>query len=446
MKQPLKFGVLFVVLALITAACASETTDTTEAPAATDAPVETEAPTTTAAPETTTTTEAPEETEAPMEMTPVELTIGYLLPQSGGLAVIIDALVKPIEMAVEEMNAAGGNVTLVAADSGTDPAVASQNVDQLLGEGVPAIIGAAATSVTLSVIDKVTGSEVVQCSPSNTGAALTTYDDGGYYFRTAPSDVLQGPALADVIADDGYANIAVIYRNDEYGSGFNDAVSQGLEDSGLSVVASVAYDPAGTTFDAEVAQVVESAPEAVVVVSFSEGAAVMQAMIEAGAGPDVIAIYVTDGFKDSVSADAVDPDNPAVLEGIKGTAPSAAPASGEPTFPDRFAAFAPDVPTIFSAQSYDCAVVIALAAQQGGAADGPTIQANMNSVTEGGEKCTSYGECYELLAAGADIDYDGASGALDFTEAGEPGVGTYDVYVYDAEGNANTIDQLTYGG
>ena len=78
--------------------------------------------------------------------------------------------------------------------------------------------------------------------------------------------------------------------------------------------------------------------------------------------------------------------------------------------------------------------------------DGPTIQANMNSVTEGGEKCTSYAECYELLAAGADIDYDGASGALDFTDVGEPGVGTYDLYEYDAEGNAVTFDQLTYGG
>lgn len=386
------------------------------------------------------------ETEAPMEMTPVALTVGYMMPLSGGLAVIVDSLVKAAEMAAEEVNAGGGDVTLIGADTGTDPAIASQNVDQLLAEGVPAIVGPAATSVTLSVIDKITGSDVVMCSPSNTGAALSVYDDGGYYFRTAPSDVLQGPALADLIADDGHANVAVIYRNDEYGSGFADVLTQGLEDSGISVVASVAYDPAGTTFDAEVAQVVESAPDAVVVVSFAEGAAVMQAMIEAGAGPADIAIYGGDGFSQSVTPEAVDPDNPAVLAGVKGTEPSAAPASGEATFPDRFAAFAPDVPTIFSAQTYDCLVVIALAAQQGGAADGPTIQANMNSVTEGGEKCTSYAECYELLAAGADIDYDGASGALDFTDVGEPGVGTYDVWLFNEEGGRDTIDQLTYGG
>ncbi len=437
MKNLMKFGVLFVVLALVTAACAAETADTepAETVAQTEAPA-TEAPT----------TEAPVDTEAPMEMAPLDIVVGYLLPQTGGLAVIIDALVKPIEMAVAEINAAGGSVTLIPGDSGTDPAVASATVDQLLNDGVPAIIGAAASGVSLSVIDKITGSQVVQCSPSNTAASLTTYADGGYYFRTAPSDVLQGPALADVIADDGMTSVAVIYRNDEYGSGFNDVVVAGLEDSGLTVVATVAYDPAATTFDAEVAQVAEAGPDAVVVVSFSEGAAVLQAMIEAGVGPSDVAIYVTDGFKDSVSAADVDPNNPGVLEGVKGTAPSAAPASGEATFPARFAAFAPDVPTIFSSQAFDCLMVIVLAAEQGGAADGPTIQANMISVTTGGEKCTSYEACHALIAEGKDIDYDGASGPLEFNETGEPSVGTYDVYVYDAEGSPQTIEQLVYGG
>lgn len=437
MKRLMKFGVLIAVLALVTAACATETTDTE--PASTVA--QTEAPATTLPPAT-----EPPATEGPVEMAPLDITIGYLLPQTGGLAVIIDALVKPVEMAVEEINAAGGSVSLIPADSGTDPAVASASVDQLLNEGVPAIIGAAASGVSLSVIDKITGSEVVQCSMSNTAASLSTYDDGGYYFRTAPSDVLQGPALADLIADDGMTNVAVIYRNDEYGSGFNEVLTAGLEDSGLTVVASVAYDPAGTTFDAEVAQVAEAAPDAVAVISFAEGAAVMQAMIEAGVGPADVAIYVTDGFKDSVAPADVDPDNAAVLEGVKGTAPSAAPASGEATFPDRFAAFAPDVPTIFSSQAFDCLMVIVLAAEQGGAADGPTIQANMISVTKDGDKCTSYTECHALIAEGKDIDYDGASGPLEFNDIGEPAVGTYDVYVYDAEGVAQTLEQLVYGG
>ncbi len=69
----------------------------------------------------------------------------------------------------------------------------------------------------------------------------------------------------------------------------------------------------------------------------------------------------------------------------------------------------------------------------------------MVEVTRGGEVCTTYEECHALLAEGADIDYDGASGPLDFTDVGEPGIGTYDVYVYDAEGNPAVQEQVVAG-
>lgn len=446
MNRLMRLVALLAVLALVAAACGGGTDDTTTTEGAAGDTTTTEAAetTTTEAMETTT-------TEGPMEMVPVEVKIGTLLPQTGTLAGIIDALEKPLEMAVEEINGAGGAVELVKSDSGTSPDVATVNVDQLLNDEVDAIIGAAASGVSLSVIDKVTGSQVVQCSPSNTAATFSTYDDGGYYFRTAPSDVLQAPLLGDIVIADGFVDVAVVYRNDEYGAGFAELLEGAITDAGGNIVASVAYDPEATSFDAEVGQVVDAAPEAVVVITFGEGAALLQAMIEAGAGPADIQIYGTDGFKDSVEAlddpdnttPGVSPDDASVLAGMKGTAPSANPANGEPTFPDRFAAFAPDTPTIFSAQAYDCLVTIVLAAEAAGSADG--IAAEMNNVTSGGEKCTTYAECHALLAEGADIDYDGASGPLEFTEAGEPGVGTYDVWEYDAEGVAQTLDQAVAG-
>ena len=141
----------------------------------------------------------------------------------------------------------------------------------------------------------------------------------------------------------------------------------------------------------------------------------------------------------------MNPDDPGVLAGIRGTAPSAAPASGEATFPDRFAAFAPGVPTIFSPQTYDCVMVMVLAAQVAGSADPADYVSEMNGVTKDGVKCERFADCLALIAAGEDIDYDGASGALDFTDVGEPGVGTYDVWEWDAAGNANTIDQIVTG-
>ena len=442
-----RFVLVLVAFALLAAACGGD-----DEPAATTAAPTTEAPATTEAPTTEApTTEAPATTEAPTDTTAAlpdnadgELKIGYLLPQTGGLSAIIDALVKPIEMANEEMAAAGFSVTLVPGDSGTDPALASTAVDGLLNDGVDAIIGAAASGVSLSVLDKVTGSEVAMCSGSNTAATFSTISDGGYYFRTAPSDVLQGPALADVITDDGASSVAIVFRNDEYGAGFAEVLAEGLESNGVTVAAQVSYDPNATSFDAEVAQVTgaEGGVDAVAIITFGEGAQLLQSMISAGAGPADIPVYVADGFKDTVNAVDVDPNNPAVLEGIRGTAPSAAPPNGEATFLDRLEAFAPGTPTIFSAHKHDCMVIYALASAVAGTDDASVWANEIIGVTSGGTKCSTFTECYGLVQAGEDIDYDGASGPLEFTDVGEPSGGVYDVYEYDAEGSAVTESQI----
>jgi branched-chain amino acid transport system substrate-binding protein len=446
----LRWRILAIITAaaVLAAACGDSdddggdvSADTTEAAADTTAAPETTAAETTAAPETTGGTETTGAAAGGGGAGDGELKIGYLLPQTGTLSAIIDALLKPIEMGVEEINAAGGQVTLTGADDGTDPAVGSAAVDGLLADNVDGIIGAAATGVTMAVIDKVTGSEVVQCSGSNTGSGLTTYADNGFYFRTAPPDNLQSLALADVMTEDGATNIAIIYRNDDYGAGFGEELAAAAEANGLTVAASIGYDPDATSFDAEVTQLVDAGVDAIAMITFAEGAALMQGMIEAGVGPADVQVYVADGFKDNVTADQVDPNNVAVLEGVRGTAPSSAPPNGEATFGDRLEAFAPGTPTIFSAHKYDCLMVMVLASQIAGTDDASVWVDEMNGVTQGGTKCSLYEECSALIAEGTDIDYDGASGPLEFIEVGEPGAGVYDVFQYDAAGEPVTESQ-----
>jgi branched-chain amino acid transport system substrate-binding protein len=444
-----RFALILVAFALLAAACGGDDDGgdtTTAAPEETTTTEAMEETTTTEAMEETTTTEAMEETTTTAAALPEnadgELKIGYLLPQTGALSAIIDALVKPIEMGVAEMADAGFDVTLVPGDSGTDPAVASTSVDGLLNDGVDAIIGAAASGVSLSVIDKVTGSEVAMCSGSNTAASFTTYDDGGFYFRTAPSDVLQGPALADVMTDDGASSAAIVFRNDEYGAGFAEVLAEGLESNGVAVASEISYDPNATSFDAEAAELASAGVDAIAIIVFGEGAQLLQAMIEAGVGPADVQIYVADGFKDTVSAEDVDPANAAVLEGVRGTAPSAAPPNGEATFLDRLEAFAPGTPTIFSAHKHDCLVTFALASAVAGTDDVSVWVNEISGVTQGGTKCSTFAECYTLVQDGEDIDYDGASGPLEFTDVGEPATGVYDVYEYDAEGSAVTETQV----
>lgn len=372
-----------------------------------------------------------------------ELVVGYVLPQTGALSGIIDALLKPVEMAQQEITEAGGQLTLIPGDSGTDPNTASTTVDSLLNDDVDAILGPAATGVTLGVIDKITGSNIVECSGSTTGSVFSDYEDNGYYFRTSPPDSLQGPALADVITDDGASSAAIVYRNDEYGVGFNDSLAEALDDNGVTVAAQVGVDPEATSFDAEIGEVVAAGVDSVVLIVFAEGAAIMQGMIESGVGPDDLSVYVTDGFKDNVVVTDVSEDV-TVLEGVRGTAPSASPPDGEPTFLDRLQEFAPDTPTIFSAHFYDCTMVIALASLEAGSDDPTVFVDHMQTVTNGGTECIGYAECAALIEDGEDVNYQGASGLVDLNDAGEPTAGTYDVYEYDAEGNPVTESQVSF--
>lgn len=372
-----------------------------------------------------------------------DLKIGWVLPQTGGLSVIADALIQPVLMADAEIRAAGGEATFFGQDSGTDPQIAGLAIDQLLAEGVDIIIGPASSGVALAVIDKITGAKIPMCSPSNTGKVFTTYDDGGYYFRTSPPDALQSVAIADVIVGAGATNVAIVFRDDIYGVGFDEDLSAELGTLGVTVT-SVSYDKDATSFDAEAAAVAAAGVDGVVLITFSEGAQLAQALIEADLGPDDIAWFGTDGWKDNVSPEAVDPNDPGVIEGMLGTYPSLSPPGGEPTFGERFAAFAPPgTPTVFSAHAYDCVIVMVLASEVADSDDPDRIQAEVNGVTSGGTKCFTYAACHDLIKDGEDIDYDGAAGPLDFIPAGEPGVGVYDVYLYDGAGGSSNIQEIT---
>jgi branched-chain amino acid transport system substrate-binding protein len=373
------------------------------------------------------------------------LTVGSLLPSTGALSFLGPPMIGAVEMAVEEINAAGGvlgqDVVLVQQDDGTDPDVASPAADNLLADNVDVIVGAAASGVSLAVIDKITGTPVVQCSPSNTGLQFTTYDDGGFYFRTAPPDNLQAQVLTDLITGDEHSTVAIIARSDEYGEGFANALADELEAAGATVAGDpILYDPEAGNYQAEAQQLADAAPDAVAMIAFDEGGQVLQAAIAAGIGPDAVQWYGTDGIQSGTFYEKVDPANAAVVEGIRGTAPSAAPADGEATFRERFEAFRPGVDTIFSGHAYDCVVVAALAAIEAESDAPEAIQQHMISVTKDGEKCTLFAECVELLEAGEDIDYDGAAGPLDFIDAGEPGAGAYDTWQFAADGSVEVIE------
>jgi len=395
--------------------------------------------TTTEAAEETTTTEAVEETtttEAVEALDPISLNIGTILPQTGGLSAIIDALEQPLLMGVDEINAvSAGLVSMDFVDSGQDVAIASTNIDQYLTGDHNAIIGPAASDVAVGVWDKVNTAEMLMCSGSSTGSTFSTEEFNPYHIRTAPSDDIQAPLLGNIIVGDGFANVAVVWRSDTYGVGFGEALAAAVTDAGATVVMAEGYDPEATSFTELAQSIVASGAEAVAIIVFAEGAQIVLDL--EGAGWDG-QTYIADGWVDNVSAADLG-GRTDLVSGFKGTYPALAPATGEPTFVDRFAAFSPGSPTIFSAHMYDCLVTLVLAAQQAQSNDPTAIAAEAIAVTRDGEKCNLVADCLALVWAGVDIDYDGASGPLDFSPNGEPGIGTYDVIQYPEQTDPESL-------
>jgi ABC-type branched-subunit amino acid transport system substrate-binding protein len=355
------------------------------------------------------------------------LKIGTILPQTGSLAFLGPPEFAGVDVAIKEINENGGvlgkPVTIQHMDSGdTSTDIATQSVNKLLTDKTDVIIGAASSSVSLSVIDKITGAGVVQISPANTSTALTTYNDKGLYFRTAPPDTLQGRVLGDLIVQDGNNTTGMLILNDSYGVGLAQNAKAEIESGGGKVVESVTYDPKAADFSADVAKIKAANPDAIAIIGFDETKKIVPKLVEAGLKNKKW--YFVDGNIADYSKDF-----PAgTLNGYKGTQPG---AETKADFKTRLLAQNKDLKDFnYAVESYDAVILAALAATEAKSDNPGEIAKHLATVSKGGEKCTGYKACADLLKAGKDIDFDGLSGPISFNEAGDPAEATIGVYTY----------------
>lgn len=375
-------------------------------------------------------------------------TVGTLLPETGSLAFLGPPEFAGVDLAVQDINEAGGVngeeiPDAIQGDSGdTETDTASQTADRLLSENADVIVGAASSGVSLTVIDKITGAGVIQFSPANTAPDFTDYDDNGLYFRTAPSDVLQGQLLGELIAGDGNATLGILALDDPYGTGLAEFVTQSFTDSGGEIAGgeAVIYDPNATNFDAEVQQIADESPDAVIVIGFDESARILTSMIEKGIGPSDIPVYGTDGNMGNALAEQF--DNPADIAGMKGTTPLTDLSSD---FTDRLLEINPDLVDFnYAGESYDAVVITALAADIAGTDEPSAVAEEINGVTKDGEVCTTYADCLALVEDGTDIDYDGITGPLSFGDAGEPSEASFGVLTFGDDGIDDSLTTFEF--
>jgi branched-chain amino acid transport system substrate-binding protein len=372
------------------------------------------------------------------------LSIGTILPQTGTLAVLGPPEIAGVDLAVQDINDAdkGIQISVSQKDSGdTSTDIASQSVTGLLSEGVSAIIGAASSGVSLSVIDQITQAGVVQVSPANTSPAFTTYEDDGFYFRTAPSDVLQGQVVGNKIAQDGATTVSILYANNDYGIGLSENATTALEAQGVSIAAAVTFDEGASDFASAITDALAPNPDALLVISYDEIRPISEQL--ASRGFDFTKLYGVDGNYGVITADDTNVD----IAGAQFTNPGVnATDDFRSNLQDLVKEQGSDELTVFSyaPESYDATVLLALAALAGGATDGATLKDNLADVSAEGTKCESFADCADLLADGEDIDYEGISGPISFDENGDPSQAYVSIYKYGT-GNVAEYEDAVFG-
>jgi len=370
------------------------------------------------------------------------LTVGTLLPQTGDLAFLGPPEFAGVQTAIDDINAAGGvlgkQVVQVKADSGDGtPDIAGAQTDKLLDANADAIVGAASSSVSLSVIDKITGAGVVQFSPANTSPALDDpkTDPKNLYFRTAPSDVLQGAVMANTVIEDGFNNVAILARQDSYGELLAAQIEKGIKAGGGNVAVKKLYSADATNFTAEVNSVAAAKPDALVLVAFDETKKIIPQLIAKGVGPQDLQTYFVDGNTADYSKDFPK----GTLTGVKATLPGAELTSD---FKDRLLKTDPKITTFtYGPEAYDATVLTALAAISAKSDDPQTFAPWIIKDSEGGTACTEFKECADLAKKGEDIDYNGVSGPIEMGKTGSPTKATIGIFQYDA---SNKYKSLKY--
>lgn len=376
----------------------------------------------------------------------IDLKIGTALPQTGNLAFLgppEEAGVGYAASLIEEADT-GLNLEIVYGDSGdTDNKAYESEIPRLLGEDVSAIIGAASSGTSLQFIDQVVDAGVIQFSPANTSDAFTTYEDDGLYWRTAPSDVLQGDVLGNLIAADGAATLGMIVLNDSYGTGLAKYVTEAFEGAGGEVVAMETYNTGDTSFDSQVSAVLAANPDAIALITFEEVATILPSLFGEFPAEN---LYFVDGNLSNFGKQFPKGS----LTGAKGTLPGLSIDSLK-AFTDDLNAYAKESGQFpkgldefsYAAESFDAVNLIALAALAAGSSDPADIAGKLQEVSGGtgdGEKCTTFADCAEIIQNGGTADYDGISGPITFDEVGDPQDATIGIYQY---GDDNTYGAYT---
>jgi len=365
-----------------------------------------------------------------------EVKIGTILGYTGPIESLTPAMAASAEMAMEEVTASGkllggAKVTSVRGDSTcVDAAAATAAAERLItSDKVNAIMGADCSGVTTAILQNVAlANGVVMISPSATSPALSTVEDNDLFFRTAPSDARQGQVLAEILKDKGITSAAMTYTNNDYGKGLAESIQSNFEALGGKITISAAHEDGKGDYGAEVGALAQAGGDVLIVAGYLDqgGKGVIQASLDSGA-------FDTFVLPDGMIGDALPEAIGDALNGSFGTVPGT-DSNGAEIF-DKMAKEKGINPDAFSAESYDAAALILLSMQAAKSVNSNDFKGKVMEVANApGEKILpgELDKALELIAAGTDIDYVGAT-AVELVGGGESAGNYREILVKDGK-------------
>ncbi len=391
--------------------------------------------------------------EGDEDAAPGPLKIGFIGDLTGGLAEIGVEMRDGFLLAIEQVNEAGGvfgrPVEFVIGDTNTDPTIAVEEARRMIEiEGVHVIVGAHASANTLAIAESVTGpAGIPQISPASSSPQLAVANDDDFLFRATLNDEVQGPALAQLVREQGYTNVGVIYRDDAWGQGIADAFEASFTEAWGGEVVKVAVAPQQTSYLSELQQTLTNEPEALVMLAYvPEGSIILREAIE----HELYELFVFGPTSRNPSLlEAIGAEH---LGGMHGTAPGTAPGTEsallwEAAFIGRF-----ERPYGFpyTKQVYDAVVAFALAAEAAQSTEGAAIRDQLRRIggTPGLQVFADVGSIrlgLEAARNGEDLDYEGAAQSLEWDEVGDLASGYVGIWRFTDEGGIEDTGVIPYG-
>ena len=362
--------------------------------------------------------------------------IGALEPLTGALSQYGTASVNGVQLAFEQINAQGGvlgnrSLEVVTGDTQTNPQAGVSAAQQLARvRNVVAIIGALSSGVTIAAATSVAAVDgVPMVSPASSAQAITTVEDNDFLFRTAPHDGAQAQVLGAVTREAGYERLAVLYVNNAYGIGLAEEFTAVFEALGGTITASVAYEEGQASYRGELQAAARGGPEALVHIAYpGDGIPQIRQALEEGLFQNFI---FTDGMKTPEMISTIGAE---FLNGSLGTTPEAIETAASELFNAAYAErYGAEEIVPFVSNAYDAAFILALAIEKAGSTDRTAVRDALRAVAGGGGTMILPGEWEKakaLIAAGEEIDYEGAAGSQDFDAAGDV-PGTVGVWVIE---------------